>query len=199
MTPTKALQRLLMAVLLSSCCSLTADAIQLSPELYRRDVVEQRLRRLGPRPVEGLWLLTGPGSAKAIVAVERADTDHFDSGSYIIVVVEAEDRAVVPGTVIGSATASADPDIFDVSIASDISSGIPSRHKQYTLTLFNSGDRFRLTPRSGKFRINLYAAMPFMFIRPSITSRTGTQSKSPDQGAIRIFPRPSRPTVPVYL
>lgn len=198
MTVGKNLSFLLLALLIAtSTHCLSAET--LSPELYRRDAVENRLRRLGPRPIEGLWLLTAGNSTKALIAIERTDSSFFDTGSYRLVVVEAEDRSIVPGTVIGNATAAIRSNEFDARIASDIKSGIPIRYNNYTLTLIDGSDRLEISKRSSKFKINFYAAIPYLFVRPSITSRDGAKTNPPAPGAIRIFPRPSKPQTPIYL
>lgn len=171
----------------------------LSPDDYRRDAVEARLRRMGPRPLEGVWLLTAGNSTRALIAIERSDPSMLDAGSYRLVVVEAEDRTIVPGTVIGTAVAAARGNCFDARIAAEIRNGRPLRFRPYTLTLIDSGDRLEIAPRAGKLKINFYAAIPYLFVRPSVATREGTRTQPPAPGAVRVFPRPSKPISPVYL
>ena len=187
------------ALVLCLLLTLQCAAEILSPDDYRRDVVEARLRRSGPRPVEGVWLLTAGNSTRALIAIERTDSTRFDAGSYRLVVVEAEDRAIVPGTVIGTAVAAARENTFDARIASEIRGGHTLRHKSYTLTLTDNSDRLEIAPRAGKLRVSFYAAIPYLFVRPSVSTRDGSHTQPPVPGAVKVFPRPSKPHSPVYL
>lgn len=170
-----------------------------SPRDYTREAVEERLRRLGPRAAEGIWLLTDGNAARALIAIERSDSSPLDAGSYRLVVIEAEDRTIIPGTVIGTATASADEDLLNASIAREIADGTPCRFADYTIRFIANGDRLEIVKRSSRLRVNLYAAIPYLFLRPSISSRDGASTRSATPGAVRIFPQPSKPVNPVYL
>lgn len=170
-----------------------------SPLEYTREAVEGRLRRLGPRAAEGIWLLTDGNAARALIAIERSDGSALDAGSYRLVVIEAEDRTIIPGTVIGTANASADADVLNASIAREIADGVPRRFSDYTIRLTDNGNRLEMVKRASRLRVNLYAAIPYLFLRPSLSSRDGGATKSAPPGAIRIFPVPTKPVNPVYL
>ena len=140
-------------------------------------------------PIEGVWRVTGEETLFAVVA---------DPGTifYRIIVVDATDRSLLPGTLMGAATATAQKNSFDALIYSHCSGGALSKPKRFTLTIHDNC-RLVMTPVTNKLRVNLWRLLPYMY-RFSVT-RVNNRPDNLD-GALRIFPAASKArTTPRYL
>lgn len=140
-------------------------------------------------PIEGVWRVTGEETLFAVVA---------DPGTifYRIIVVDATNRTLLPGTLMGAATATAQKNSFDALIYSHCSDGALSKPKRFTLTIHDNC-RMVTAPVTDKLRVNLWRLIPYMY-RFSV-SRVNNRPDNLD-GALRIFPSDSKArTAPRYL
>lgn len=148
----------------------------------------------GPELIEGVWRLTAPGSPEVLIAIERDG-----SGDYDITVVEAPDRAIVPGTLIGRAGRGSERGVYDAWLyTSSPLASIPGlKRRNFTLRLTDNDNRLTFNRHRSPLAVNLYMSIPYLFMRPSV--RTERHIESTPQGAERVFPIPIPPLEPVYL
>lgn len=148
----------------------------------------------GPERIEGVWRLTAPGNRELLLAIER-DTP----GEYSITIVEAPDRSLIPGTLVGRATRGADKGSYDAWLySSSPLAALPGlrRHK-FTFNLTDNDNRLIFKRHRSPLAVNLYMSVPYLFLRPSIRNERFVESTP--QGAERVFPYPLPPIEPVYL
>lgn len=148
----------------------------------------------GPEAIEGVWRLTAPGNQSTLVAIERDAP-----GAYAITVVEAPDRSLVPGTLIGRATRGAERGLYDAWFysSSPLASLSGLKRHEYTLKMGDEGNRLVFRRHRSPLAVNLYMSVPYLFFRPSVRSERFVESTP--QGAERVFPVPVPPLEPVYL
>lgn len=179
------------AALLSPVSASAQDVAVRSYEQVCADIAAS-----GPEAVEGVWRLTAPDEGGALVAVER---DASAPGSYVISVVEAPDRSLLPGTIVGRATRASERGVYDAWMYADAPlPGIAaSSRRKMTLRLTDGGNRLTFTPHRRPWAMNFYMSVPYLFVRPSIRNERHVE-RTP-QGAERVFPTPVPPLEPVYL
>ncbi len=155
------------------------------------------IRASGPEAIEGIWRLTdAPPGPPTLIAIER---ESEAPGSYLITIVEAPDRSLVPGTLLGRASRSARRGVYDSWMYG--SAPLPgvkvSTRRKFTLQLIDEGTRLEFKPHRSPVAVNLYMSLPYLFFRPSI--RNERHGETTPRGAERIFPLPIPPLEPVYL
>ncbi|MCI9042376.1 MAG: hypothetical protein HFJ93_00445 [Muribaculaceae bacterium] len=154
-----------------------------------RDIAES-----GPEMIEGVWRLTAPGNDGVLIAIERESP-----GDYVITVVEAPDRSLIPGTLIGRASRGSERGLYDswMYTSSPISMLRGLRRRDFTLKLSDDGNRLTFRKHRSPLAVNLYMSIPYLFIRPSIRNERFVESTP--QGAERVYPVPLPPIEPIYL
>lgn len=140
--------------------------------------------------IEGVWHLSDED--EGVIAIV-ADPRH---NSFEIRAVNASDRAVRPGTLIGTATRSAAPGVYDAYIftRSD-EEGRLSKRKNVILKVNERGGLVFQSVKNS-WKLNFWKIMPYMF-RYSF-SRENNRPTNID-GAYRIFPVSSIATLPTHL
>lgn len=148
----------------------------------------------GPELIEGVWRLTAPGSDGVLVAIERESP-----GDYVITVVEAPDRSLIPGTLIGRATRGSERGVYDswMYASSPLSTLRGLHRRDFTLKLSDDGNRLTFRKHRSPWAVNLYMSIPYLFIRPSIRNERFVETTP--QGAERVYPVPLPPIEPIYL
>lgn len=165
------------------------------------DSVTARLSRLPLDAIEGLWQYTDEGSLIAVVArhrrlpsVRKADI----TGIYDVIVVNSADRAIRPGTIVGTIVRAGRRASYQARFYSKISRGTPTLggHRDFTINLDPDGAYLTFKPRNGRFSINLLAILLPPGYRYTVRQ---SPSNRPDRGCVRIFPLPDLPVEPRYL
>lgn len=155
------------------------------------------IRASGPEAIEGVWRLTdAPAGPPTLIAIER---DSLSYGSYVITIVSAPDRSLIPGTLIGRASRGASRGVYDSWMygAAPLPGMKVSVRKKFTLRLADDATRIEFKPHRSPLAVNLYMSLPYLFFRPSIRNERNVE-RTP-QGAERVFPVPVPPLEPVYL
>ncbi|MCM1028625.1 MAG: hypothetical protein NC342_03325 [Pseudoflavonifractor sp.] len=150
----------------------------------------------GPEAIEGVWRLTDAPEGTTLVAIEReTDVD----GSYVVTLVEAPDRSLIPGTLLGRVTRGARRGSYDAWMLAEAPlPGVKvARRKDFTLSLSDDGNRLEFRPHRSPWAVNLYMSLPYLFVRPSVRNERHVE-RTP-QGAERVFPVPYPPIEPIYL
>lgn len=162
--------------------------------------VTERLSQLPLHVIEGLWRFPSEGTLMAIerTVLKSGIDDNAGATVYRMVIVEAADMALRPGTVMGWLTPTAKRGVYDARIYSSLSPDGINLHspKTYTLTLGDSDSRLSIASYGSSLRINWWRLLPYMY-RSFISRR----EKSPGDihGCVRIFPHPEVPSEPRYL
>ena len=186
--------RLLVAAVILAAPGITLSAGEPARPVRSLDEVCRDIASSGPEAIEGVWRLTAPGNSSTLIAIERESP-----GDYVITVVEAPDRSLVPGTLIGRASRGAERGIYDAWFyASSPLAALPGlKRHDYTLKLGDEGNRLVFRRHRSPLAVNLYMSVPYLFFRPSVRSERFVESTP--QGAERVYPVPVPPLEPVYL
>lgn len=157
----------------------------------------KRLRALPLHAVEGVWQFPADGG---VVAIERVDTLRPEVRRYRLVVVYSANRAVLPGTVMGTLSATAKRGVYSAKLFTELTDGPRAKlckPKDYLMEL--SDEDCRLTFKSIKKGLALspLRLLPWMFRFVSV--RKVDETPTDLGGLIRLFPAPSLPAEPLYL
>lgn len=157
--------------------------------------VRARLSSMPLHPVEGLWEFPADGG---MVAVERCALIAGGTRQYRMVVVSVANRALLPGTVLGTFAATAQANVYDGQFFTALSADgmTPTSPRQAILEL--DGETSRLSMRRVRkgLTVNLWRLLPYIF-RFSVTRRDDSPRNL--DGWIRLFPPPAVPAEPRYL
>ncbi|MBD5347194.1 MAG: hypothetical protein HDR92_08730 [Bacteroides sp.] len=180
--------------LIAISVSLRASAGEPVRPVRSLDQVCSDIAASGPEAVEGVWRLTAPDSEGVLLAVERESP-----GEYVLTVVEAPDRSLIPGTLVGRVTRGAERGVYDAWMySSSPLSALPGlKRNNFTLKLSADGNRLVFQKHRSPWAVNLYMSLPYLFVRPSVRKERFVESTP--QGAERVFPLPLPPIEPVYL
>ncbi|MDO4319700.1 MAG: hypothetical protein Q4C34_03920 [Bacteroidales bacterium] len=109
-------------------------------------------------PLEGRWQINGDGALLDI----RQSAEH--AASLEIAWCDGPDLTVAPGAVIGTATPSGTPGVYDCKIALDPRPDNPSARRagDFRLTL-KGADTFTLEPYRRKRSLSLWRWLPYLF------------------------------------
>lgn len=153
-----------------------------------RDSAERALAKLPLSSVEGLWQFPSGGATVAVVG----SGDGFD-----VVVVQAPDRSLRPGTVIGRLDYSGERGVYRSSFFTSLvgKDRRPSAPRNFILHQSTDGAFIRFEAKNKGYRINLWRLLPVMY------SRIISRGREPQQvdGCRRVFPEPDPPIEPRYL
>lgn len=157
------------------------------------DSVASRIASYGPHHIEGLWSIAGESS---IIAIERTAPG---SDTYRIVAVLPSDRAIMPGTLMGIATASASGELYDAALYTSTTTDRRALAwpKHFTIQLTDSHSRLSFKKVRSRYSLDITRLLPYMVRRVIRQNRGGDGSSTP--GCVKIFPLPSNPASPVYL
>ena len=160
------------------------------------DSVEQVRNRLEHKildGIEGIWQFTGDG---AIVAIEKDPASDRWTTTYRMVVIDAPQPTLLPGTVMGTVRPTVKPDVFEASILTQFSHSTMrlSRAKSFIITLKNA--RITIKPLKSKISVNPLRLIPYAY-RLGLSYR----NTRPDDldGCVRLFPAAPTNENPVYL
>lgn len=141
-----------------------------------------------PDPVEGIWRVAGE---KSLIGIRPSGPDRYE-----LVSIDCEAPAVLPGTVIGYASATARPRTYDADIFTKIYDGVLRKSSRFLISVSDDGNRFTLRQyRQGK-TLRLWRLIPYLF-RYSISS-VDTRPEDLD-GCIRVWPASARPSKKIVL
>lgn len=137
------------------------------------------------------------------MAIERDDSrelspDEAGTMVYRMVIVNAADLSLRPGTVMGYLSPTAKRGVYDARIYTGRTDTATTLHspKTCTLTLSDSDSRLVIARYGSSLRFNWWRLLPYMYSR--LISR---REKSPGNidGCLRVFPAPAIPAEPRYL
>ena len=143
---------LLLAVL--SAAGISARDLPDMDSPVARDIARGMEGRV-PDPVEGVWRVAGE---KSLIGIRPSGPDRYE-----LVSIDCEAPAVLPGTVIGYATATARPRTYDADIFTKIHDGVLRKSSRFLISVSDDGNRFTLRQyRRGK-TIRLWRLIPYLF------------------------------------
>lgn len=130
--------------------------------------------------IEGVWSYP---QDRVTVLIHKADTE---GTGYNVSVVESEKLSLRPGELLGTVSATAEPDKFSMTLFTSKTKGKLSRPRKCALTL--TADDSGLTVRSKvrKWRINPFAILPY-FWKVARVSESDPMKTLP-VGMIRLHP-----------
>lgn len=161
------------------------------------DSVRARMAASPLHIVEGLWRFPADGG---LMAVERCDLggERERASQYRLVVVDAANRILSPGTVMGYLWATAKRGVYEARLYTSVNREGTQlcNPKYFTLTLDDQESRLSFRKHKTGVRLNLWRLLPFMF-RFSVVR----QDNRPDDldGCVREYPMPALPAEPIYL
>lgn len=172
-----------------------------APESRRLDgyesvkTVENRLSATPLHPIEGIWQYPADGG---LVAVERCNASAAEGREYNMVVISVANRALRPGTVLGSLRATSQRDVYDgLFFTSTTADGLRLKApKGVILTLDDDASRLSMRRIKKGIHLNLWRMLPYIF-RFSVSRHDDTPRNL--DGWIKIYPQPATPAEPRYL
>lgn len=169
-----------------------------SPYDSRRDV-EARLASRPLDPVEGVWRFPESG---AVVAIEsdyplpRPDADGTPD-AFTMVIIRAPRRSILPGTVMGRFTATAEAGVYKGTLMTDHDGGTSLlKPRKVELRLDPGQSRLTFRQLGSKISLSPRILIPYLW-------RAGvriTTREDPPEGCIKLYPPTGAPPQrPVYL
>lgn len=157
--------------------------------------VEKRMASLPLHPVEGIWEFPADGG---LVAVERCELTSGAPRQYRMVVISVANRALLPGTVLGSFRATSQAGVYDGEFFTSVSANgmTPASPRSVTLEFDAASSRLAMRRNRRGLRLNLWRLVPYVF-RFSVTHRDDSPRNL--DGWIRVYPPPAIPAEPRYL
>ena len=141
--------------------------------------------------IDGIWQFSQDGGAVAITPVSEADLSH----GFVIVALEAADRTILPGTVMGVIHPSALTNTYDAEIYTESVDGVLQKPKKFILTL-RDDNHLSFVPVKNRLKVNLRSLLPYMF-RVSVSRQTNRSVEL--DGALRVSRSPGKPLNPAVL
>lgn len=130
----------------------------------------------GRDPICGIWRMGGDGAEIAILP-RAGRSSHFD-----IVVIDSPDMSVMPGTHIGSITATGKLGTYDAQF--EARKGLLNRTLRYILTL-DKDDRMQFESYKKGKKVALWRWIPYLF---RVTVSDYNTRPSGVDGAVRMYP-----------
>ena len=131
---------------------------------YMSDGVEERIAMEASNPIEDVWKLMATGG---LIAVERMESHGADVGltdCYRMIVLRSPDRAIKPGTVMGSLQPTAANGTYEARIYTDTDgNGTLTDAKSFRIVVTEDAMQFYRV-RSG-LSVNIFRMLPYMFRR----------------------------------
>lgn len=158
--------------------------------------IREYLSSLPLHHIEGIWQFTNSGFTVAIVREHTSPHSiNATPEGYNIVLIQAPNRALRPGTIIGAISRSATEGVYDARIYTKSSGSIMTSPKGFSIKISNDDSRITFEQKKGALSVNFWRLLPYAW---RYTVRTN-QTPSYNDGCIRIFPEPELPLEPIYL
>ena len=141
---------------------------------------------IGADPLGGIWRM-GPDGATIAILPTPSSQGHFE-----IYLLDSPDMSVIPGQIIGSASATGSYGTYDAEFSG--TGKLISKRQRFILTLSSDGSLGFKSYKKGK-KISLWRWLPYLF-RFSV-SDYDTRPSAVD-GAVRLYPS-NGPTGPTLL
>nr|MBD5376734.1 hypothetical protein [Bacteroides sp.] len=156
------------------------------------DSIRARMEAAPLHRVEGLWQFPADGG---VVAIER---EPDGSEAYRMIVIEASNRLIEPGTVIGRLRPTVKRDVFEARMMTgfDTAADTLTSPRIVTMTLADSDSRLMLRHHRKGLKLHWWTLLPYMF-RRFVTEVDETPRDL--GGCRRIYPEPAVPANPRYL
>ncbi len=193
------MSRIAVAALLLLIAGVASDVSAQSVDVEKYADIQGVKSELASRPlhrVEGIWRFPYNG---ATVLIERVgDTPHFDvADTYRMVILRSPSRSLLPGTVMGTLSATSTKGVYSAELFTDSDGGSRlMKSKKFTLTL-NGDSRLVFKSRGKKLTFQVWRMIPYLsrlYVRSTGSDATG------EDGCVKIFPIPSDgPLEPIYL
>lgn len=146
--------------------------------------------------IEGIWKFPATGVEVAII---RNNPQQRESGLtadfYRMIVVDSDNRAIRPGTVMGLISPAAKRGEYDARIYTSNVGSTLVMPKTFTLTLTDNDASLTFKRHKSAFNVNLWRLLPYLW---RYTIYPNEQDRNSD-GCIRIYPNPPVPREPIYL
>lgn len=170
---------LLLIILAKAICPSTSAAQQWSQACFTdRDSLERTLSAMPLDEIEGVWQFNGGGE----VLISKSAGNGYD-----LISLDAPDRRIMPGTVIGTIRQTAVPHKFDAAVSTSYKSvANPRQWKKFVIEADHSGNFLSFKKVKGKVKVNLWRLIPYMFrgvVAPATDTREGLD------GLYRVYPR----------
>lgn len=161
---------------------------------FSRSKLIDSLRKLPLHHIEGIWRFPATGVEVAIVRDNRSQRASADL--YRMILLDSENRATRPGTVMGLITPAATPGEYDARIYTSALGSSLILPKNFTLTLSNDDSSLRFKQHKSAITVNLWRLLPYLW---RYTIYPTNRSDQHSDGCYRIFPNPPAPREPIYL
>ena len=119
-------------------------------------------------PIEGDWIVNNSGVVLRFVRASEG------TAFYDILWIDGPDLSILPGTKVGSATATPDLAVYDCSVVTDPrGSSDKKRYARFAIRLdADTGDSFVFTPYEQGVKFSLQSLLPYWWRRPIKTVNT---------------------------
>ena len=144
--------------------------------------------------IEGVWEFRAQGMTVAVER-DRSGSSGDVAPGYRMTIVSSLNRAIRPGTVIGHIAEGSDRQKYEARIFTAATGSTLRMPKRFLLELSDDDSTLTFRHKQGKFSVNLLRMFPFAWRYPFYKNH----QEGDAGGAVRIFPRPSKPFEPVYL
>ena len=165
---------------------------------FNHDLVKERLAAMPLHIIEGIWQFPSDG---ATIVIERDGAcDSPESGAtanYTMKILRSPVRSILPGTEMGTLTATSKRGVYTASIFTDTDGGSRMiKPKRFILTLNDDGHlSFRKQGKS--IKIQLWRLLPYV---SRLGIRINDDSPRDLDGCRRVYPPPvNGPIEPRYL
>ena len=113
-------------------------------------------------PVEGDWQVNGGGATLRFAPTRGSDT------MLDIIWLDGPDLSIEPGTVVGTATAAAQPGVYDCAVEIDPrGKSDKKRYARFVVRLdSDTGDAFTFAPYEQGIKFQLQSLLPYWWRRP---------------------------------
>lgn len=144
--------------------------------------------------IEGVWMFPGDGGMIAIERLPRND----GATEYVMAVVKASNRLLLPGTVIGRLWPTAVRNSYEARIYTSMSTDGETllKPQTFTVNLTDSDSRIQLLHHRKQLKLNWWVLLPYMFHR---FVRQIDETPRHLEGCVRVYPTPAMPAEPRYL
>lgn len=179
------------AILVTSGITEAQTPVQMSKKAYDLEMAMEICGSLPLETVEGVWFYPDD---RVTVMILREDRNFKGSpATYEISVIETSDSRLHPGDRLGTLTATAQPGVFNIELATEKKNELLLKPKSCLATLGKDGDTFiiKKSKNNLKTRLNLNFSrlLPgFWKIVSAGVSTNNGNSVSAQPGMIKVYP-----------
>ena len=143
-------------------------------------------------PMEGVWLYPDDNVVVMIMRETAGQTSH-SFPVYNLWVVESSDTRIRPGDKLGTLTATAQENTFNIDLATESKNGLLLKPKSCLASLSKEGDSLLIKKQKsgikGRFNLNFNRLLPgfWKIVSSGITTGNGTSVQTP-VGMVKIYP-----------